>query len=207
MPSQGGATIPPYGLEETLGTSSFPVRMTVNPMQNGIEGNRPWTIESATVKDTQAIVSIFVANQDDAGLFQEPEGQVKRNVRDFLVARDPNGKVVACAGLHRDSAELAEIYGVAVLPELQGQGIGTILMRKCKEQAAVVQVAHLWLATIKPEYFRRYSFRPISRWRLPASVLLRKLAQVFQQPIQRWVPVLLGRHTFMKCNLLDGQHS
>jgi len=165
------------------------------------------TIEPATVNDTQAIVSVFIANQDDPGLFQEHEVEVRRNFRDFLVARESNGKVVACAALHRDSAELAEIYGVAVLPELQGQGIGTMLMRKCEERAAAGQVTHLWLATIKPEYFRRYSFRPISRWSLPTPVLLRKLRQVFQQPVRRWAPVLLGRHTFMQRSLVDRRPS
>src|SRR5262249_29160040 len=157
--------------------------------------------------DTQAIVSIFIANKGDPGLFQEPEVEVRRTLRDFLVARDANGKVVACAGLHHDSAELAEIYGVAVLPEFQGQGIGAMLMQKCKERAATCRLAHLWLATVRHEYFRRYSFRPISRWSLPTSVLLRKFRHVFQQPVHRWVPVLLGRHTFMKCNLPDEQSS
>jgi amino-acid N-acetyltransferase len=165
------------------------------------------TIESAEEKDAQAIVSIFIANQDDPGLFQEPESEVKRNLRDFSVVRDADGKAIACAGLHRDSAELAEVYGVAVLPELQGRGIGAMLIRKCKERAAASQLTHLWLATVKPEYFQRYSFRPISRWSLPASVLLRKVRQVFLQPVQRWVPALLGRHTFMKCSLLDRQGS
>jgi len=159
------------------------------------------TIEPATLKDTQAIVSIFVANRDDTGLFQEPEAEVRRNLRDFFVARDASGKAVACAGLHRDSAELAEIYGVAVLPEVQGRGIGAMLMRKCQERAAASQVTQLWLATVKPEYFRRYAFRPISRWSLPRPVLLRKLRQVFHQPVARWAPVLRGRHTFMKCDL------
>ena len=161
------------------------------------------TIEPATGKDTQAIASIFMANKRDRGLFQEPEARVRSNLRDFLVARDTNREVVACAGLHRDSDELAEIYGVAVLPEFQGQGIGAVIIQRCKEEAAAKQMKHLWLATVKPEYFRRYSFHPISRWSLPAPILLRKLRQVFQQPVQRWVPVLLGRHTFMKCDLLD----
>src|SRR5262249_58547055 len=119
----------------------------------------------------------------------------------FLVVRDPNGSVVACLGLHRDSKELAEVYGVAVLPDLQGRGIGTILMEKCKERAVAGRLKLLWLATVKPEYFVRYSFRPISRWSLPTSVLLRKLPLVFQQPIRRWLPALFGRHTFMTCDL------
>jgi len=158
-------------------------------------------VESATTKDTQAIISIFAANQDDPGLFQESEAEVRRNLKDFLVARDAAGRAVACAGIHRDSAELAEIFGVAVLPEFQGQGIGAALMRECKERAAASRLMHLWLATVKPEYFRRFLFRPISRWSLPAPVLLRKLRQVLRQPVQRWVPALRGRHTFMQCSL------
>ena len=161
------------------------------------------TIDSAAAEDTQSIVSIVFANKSDPGLFQETQAQVRRNLRDFLVVRDANGRVVACLGLHRDSPELAEVYGVAVLPELQGQGIGAMLMQKCKERAVASQLTSLWLATVKPEYFRRYSFLTISRWSLPPSVLLRKFRQVLQQPVQRWVPVLLGRHTFMKCDLRE----
>jgi len=120
---------------------------------------------------------------------------------DFLVARDANSEVVACLGLHRDTNELAEIYGVAVLPKFQGQGIGTMLIHECKRRAVAADVSLLWLATVKPEYFSRHSFRPTSRWDLPASVHGRKLRLTFQQPALRWVPALLGRYTFMTCDL------
>lgn len=160
-------------------------------------------VERARTEDAKSIVSILVANRGDPGLFQEAEEQVRRNLGDFLVTLDPDGKVVGCAGMHRDSEELAEIYGVAVRPEYQGRGIGGMLMQKCKERATENHVKNLWLATIKPDYFRRYSFEPVSRWTLPSSVLLRKLRQVFQQPVNRWVPVLCGRHTFMWCRLED----
>jgi len=159
------------------------------------------TIKPATMGDTDAIVTIFNSNKADPGLFQEPMAEVRKNIGDFLVGRDARDKVVACLGLHQDSDELAEVYGVAVLPKLQGQGIGTILMQKCKERALANQLTCLWLATVKPEYFRRYSFYPASRWALPTSVLLRKLHLVFQQPVSRWIPALFGRHTFMKCDL------
>jgi hypothetical protein len=53
-------------------------------------------------------------------------------------------------------------------------------------------------ATVKPEYFSRYAFQPMSRWELPASVLLRKLGQVSHQPGTRWLRTLSGRHTFMR---------
>ena len=92
------------------------------------------TIDSAAAEDTQSKVSIFLANKSDPGLFQETQAQVRRNLRDFLVVRDANGGVVACLGLHRDSPELAEVYGVAVLPELKGRGLVQCSCRSAKNE-------------------------------------------------------------------------
>jgi N-acetylglutamate synthase-like GNAT family acetyltransferase len=96
---------------------------------------------------------------------------------------------------------VAEVYAVAVTPQCQGHGIGRQLVQACQQHARAGSFRHLWLATVKPGYFSRYGFRPVSRWDLPASVLLRKLRQTFQQPVGRWLPVLLGRHTFMRKTL------
>jgi len=106
--------------------------------------------------------------------------------------------VVGCAALHRYSSTMAEILGVALRPAFQGQGIGLLLMQHCECVAKNAGIGRLWLATIKPAYFARFGYKPISRWDLPASVLLRKLGQVFQQPVGRWLPAIFGRHTFMQ---------
>ena len=160
-------------------------------------------IELAVAKDVDEIVALFKANQTDPGLFQQSQTEVTRNLTDFEVARDARGRVVGCAGLHRESDELGEIFGVAVHPEFQGQGVGTALINGCKQRAVANGMNRLWLATVKVDYFRRHSFHTISRWSLPTSVRLRKLMPVFRQPIRRWVPVLLGRHTVMACDLRD----
>lgn len=146
-----------------------------------------------------AISSVLALNRDDPGLFQESATAVARTLGDFFVARNEAGKIVGCAGLHRDSSELAEVYAVAVTPQCQGQGIGRLLMQVCQQHARSSGIRHLWLATVKPDYFSRYGFQPISRWELPTSVLLRKVRQTFQQPCGRWLPALIGRHTFMRC--------
>jgi amino-acid N-acetyltransferase len=163
--------------------------------------NGTLTIKPATTYDAAVISSVLAANRDDRGLFQESVDAVVRTIEDFFVARDDAGRVVGCAGLHRDSPKLAEIYAVAVMPQCQGQGVGQQLMQACKQRASSAGVQHLWLATVKPEYFMRYGFQVISRWELPASTLLRKLRQTFQQPLRRWLPALVGRHTFMRCAL------
>jgi|HubBroStandDraft_6_1064221.scaffolds.fasta_scaffold5201004_1 hypothetical protein len=40
------------------------------------------TIEPATEKDTEDMVSISIANQDDSGLFQEPEADASWTLKD-----------------------------------------------------------------------------------------------------------------------------
>lgn len=163
--------------------------------------NQALTIKPATTGDATAISSVLAANRDDRGLFQESGEAIVRTIEDFFVARDGAGQVVGCAGLHRDSSELAEVYAVAVTPQCQGQGVGRQLMQVCKQVARSQGIPHLWLATVKPEYFNRYGFQVISRWELPAATLLRKLRQTFRQPVERWLPALSGRHTFMRCAL------
>jgi N-acetylglutamate synthase-like GNAT family acetyltransferase len=163
-------------------------------------------IEPATPSDAPSIASVFFANRDDHGLFREREAELRLSWPNFLVARDANGTVVGCAGLHRDPHGWAEIFGVAVLPGLQNQGIGSMLMRGWIDEAAAKGVAHLWLATMKPDYFARFSFRPMPSHELPAAVRLRKLWRVFHQPIDRWGPVLIGRrHVFMQRELSEAR--
>lgn len=163
--------------------------------------NQTTTIAPATTQDAASISVVLAANRDDPGLFQKSAAAVAHSIEDFFVARNITGEIVGCAGLHRDSPQLAEIHAVAVLPKCQGQGIGRLLMNACARRATEGRIPVLWLATIKPGYFSQYGFQPIPRWELPASVLLRKLAQVFEQPAARWLGALFGKHTFMRRTL------
>jgi amino-acid N-acetyltransferase len=162
--------------------------------------NEGITIRPATTGDAVAISGVLALNRDDPGLFQESGTAVARTLGDFFIALK-DAEIVGCGGLHQDSPELAEVYAVAVRPQYQGQGIGRQLMEACQQRASSNGTRHLWLATVKPEYFSRYGFQPISRWELPAAVLLRKLRQTLQQPSGRRLPALFGKHTFMRCEV------
>lgn len=162
--------------------------------------NEKINIRIAEAGDAAAISSVLALNRSDLGLFQESASAVAHTIGDFFVACTEAG-LIGCAALHRDSAELAEVYAVAVAPQCQGLGIGRQLMEACLQRARSNGTRHLWLATVKPEYFFRYGFQPFSRWELPAFVLLRKLRMIFQQPSRRWVPAMFGKHTFMRCTV------
>jgi amino-acid N-acetyltransferase len=155
-------------------------------------------VRRAADADVPSILQVLRSNRDDRSLFQQPEHQVRRTLGDFLVTVGEGGGVTGCAALHWHSPDNAEILAVAVLPELQGKGVGTRLLKECVAQALRTNAdVQLWLATAKPQYFARFGFDPVSRFRLPVGVLWTKFRLMFQQPAGRWIPAIAGRHTFM----------
>ena len=155
-------------------------------------------IVAATKSDIERIVRLLEENKNDPSMFVRSIKDVSRNIRDFLVARDGDDLTIGCAALHRHTSSEAEILSVAIFPKIQGKGLGSMLTRECIKIAKEQNLGHLWLATVKPEYFSRFGFVPFVRWKLPITVLLAKLRQILQQPVARWGPAILGEFTFME---------
>ena len=156
------------------------------------------SLRNARSEDVRAIAGLFRANRSDVSLFQQSEPQIRRNLSDFVLAEDREAAVLGCIALHWHSAVIAEILGLTVDPDRQRRGVGTLLTEKCISLALAGNADILWLATAKPDFFARLGFTELSKWQLPLSVLFIKFCLVFQQPLSRWLPAILGRHTFMK---------
>ncbi|MFF3223065.1 GNAT family N-acetyltransferase [Nocardia suismassiliense] len=154
-------------------------------------------VRRARQADVEAIRRVLAANAADASLFQQSSGRIRRNLDDFVVALEA-GRQVGCAALRHHSRTNAEILAVAVDPDAHGRGVGAMLVRACMTEAESAGATFVWLATEKPDYFARFGFRPMSKWQLPLRIVLHKVRLVFEQPARRWLPALLGRHTFMR---------
>jgi amino-acid N-acetyltransferase len=156
-------------------------------------------IRPAVEPDAPGIVAVLVALRDEPSLFQRSESDVRQTIGDFTVAEAERRRVLACAALHRHSAIAGEILSVAVLPEVQGLGIGGRLIDECVRRARESGLRQVWLGTIKPAYFARFDFTPRPLWEFVATpaVLATKMRAVYAQPLDRWLPALLGRYTFM----------
>jgi N-acetylglutamate synthase-like GNAT family acetyltransferase len=162
------------------------------------------TIRAATPSDVSAIARVLRANANDDSLFQQEEHQIRADVGSFRVA-ELDKEVVGSAALIRRSDGRAEILGVGVAPGHQGRGVGSALIATLVDVARREGVALLWLGTAKPEYFARFGFERMSRWRLPVTLLLYKLRLVFGQRAERWIPAVFGHHVFMRhASLNDG---
>jgi amino-acid N-acetyltransferase len=152
---------------------------------------------SAEIKDAPHIVAVITANLTDPSLFRRSPKDIQRHIGDFVVASDDTGTIVGCAALHRHKGGIGEVLSVAVAPERHGTGVGGLLVIECLARARADGLKWVWLATLKPAYFARFGFAPMSRWQLPLGILAGKLGAVVQQPIRRWGPALAGRPTFM----------
>ncbi len=155
-------------------------------------------MSSVAPEEVDAIVATIEANRGDSAMFLRSRSDVRQNVSDFIVAKEPDGQVLGCAAVHKHTTFVAEILSVSVVPSSQGRRIGQLLVETALTNARAQGAAQIWLTTSKPDYFSRLGFEPISRWDLPVSVLLKKLRQVFTQPPARWLPALFGRFTFME---------
>ncbi|MHA2385633.1 MAG: arsenic resistance N-acetyltransferase ArsN2 [Candidatus Thorarchaeota archaeon] len=103
-----------------------------------------------------------------------PSEGVKDHISNFLSLRsdddDPNLAPWGCVGLeiYGDSALLRSM---AISPEHQGKGLGTVLTKAIIEDAQEKGIKTLFLLTDTAEdFFRRFGFRVVEREHVPDDV-------------------------------------
>lgn len=92
------------------------------------------------------------------------------NIRDFHVLEDEDGHVVGVAGLHVLWRDLAEIRGLAVHPDRQGQGLGRWLVLACEREARDLGLPRVFAWTLQVGFFKGLGYRVTTREALPPKV-------------------------------------
>lgn len=67
-------------------------------------------------------------------LMRSPEF-VETHLQDYRIVRSPDAALLGCAALDEYSPSLAELVSLAVVPEVQGQGIGKLLIEAIEDLA------------------------------------------------------------------------
>jgi len=126
-------------------------------------------IEKAKASDAtsiQQLINHFV-NQDD--ILPRALSEIYENIRDFFVVREGN-QVIACAGLHIDWIDLAEIKSLAAIEEDQHQGIGSSLVQACLNEAKELGITTVYCLTRRPSFFEEQGFHLVDKMELPRKV-------------------------------------
>ncbi len=126
-------------------------------------------VEKAKISDTIEIHKLINYFADRSEMLARSLSEIYENIRDFFVVRE-GGRAIACAALHINWADLAEIKSVAVAEDRQRQGIGSQLIEACLQEARELGITTVFCLTYKPGFFERFGFSQVDKMELPQKV-------------------------------------
>jgi amino-acid N-acetyltransferase len=114
-------------------------------------------VRRARTSDVTAIRGLVDTYAPDRRLLSKATVVLYEDVQEFRVA-EVDGRVVGCGALHVMWEDLAEVRTVAVLPEAQGLGVGSALLRALLDGARDLGVRRVFCLTFETGFFARHGF-------------------------------------------------
>ncbi len=131
--------------------------------------NPNYKVEKARITDALQIHKLINTFASRGEMLARPLSEIYENIRDYVVVR--KGKqVIACAALHVNWEDMAEIKSVAVAEDSQKQGIGDMIIKACLSDARELGIPTVFCLTYKPEFFKRFGFTEVDKMELPQKV-------------------------------------
>ena len=126
-------------------------------------------VKKARISDVPQMQELVNSFASKGQMLPRALSEMYENLRDYFVIRY-GGKVIACAALHINWSDLAEIRSVAVSEEKQNQGVGALLLEACLNEARSLGIMRLFCLTYKPDFFQKLGFRLVDKMELPRKV-------------------------------------
>jgi len=126
-------------------------------------------VKKATISDALQMHRLINDFASKGEMLARPLSEIYEHIRDYFIVKDGE-KVIACAALHVNWSDLAEIKSVAVAEDSQKQGIGDQLIKACLEDAKCLGISTVFCLTYKPAFFERFGFAQIDKMELPHKV-------------------------------------
>lgn len=134
-------------------------------------------VRPARTADVTAIRELIRAYTDDGRLLAKAQVTLFESVQEFVIA-ERDAQIVGCGALHVMWEDLAEVRSLAVLPELQGHGVGSAMLTTLLERARAIGVGRVFCLTFEVDFFAGHGFVEIDS--TPVS------HDVFQQLLQSY---------------------
>ena len=134
-------------------------------------------VRPARTADVTAIRELIRAYTEDGRLLAKAQVTLFESVQEFVIA-ERDAQIVGCGALHVMWEDLAEVRSLAVLPELQGHGVGSAMLTTLLERARAIGVGRVFCLTFEVDFFASHGFVEIDS--TPVS------HDVFQQLLQSY---------------------
>lgn len=126
-------------------------------------------VEKARIGDVPQMHQLVNSFAEKDEMLARPLSEIYENIRDYFVIREGE-RVLACAALHVNWADLAEIKSVAVVEDKQEQRVGAQLIEACLAEAEEIGIPTVFCLTYKPAFFEKFGFSQVEKMELPRKV-------------------------------------
>lgn len=130
----------------------------------------PVTLHKANTTDIPAIFTLINTYAQKDVLLPRPLGSLYETIRDFVVAKDTEQKIVGAGALHIVWENLSEIRSLAVDPSKTRTGIGKTLVEYLIAEAIQLNIREVFALTYKAEFFQKCGFEIVSKDIFPQKV-------------------------------------
>jgi len=98
--------------------------------------------------------------------------EIYDHLRDFFVMEDPSKEedIIGVCALGICWEDLAEIRSLAVTEGCQGKDVGSLLVNRCLEEAALMGVKKVFTLTYVTGFFSKIGFKQIEKSALPHKI-------------------------------------
>lgn len=127
------------------------------------------SVEKASITDVPQMHKLINYFADKGEMLSRPLSEIYEDIRDYFIIKDGE-RVIACAALHVNWSDLAEIRSVAVAEDSQGQGVGDRLIRACLKDAKKLGIPTVFCLTYKPGFFEKFGFTQVDKMELPQKI-------------------------------------
>ncbi|MEJ5348446.1 MAG: N-acetyltransferase [Desulfosoma sp.] len=128
-------------------------------------------IRKARIQDAKGLHRILNAFAAEGKLLPRSLSDLYTHIREFVVWESPEtGEILGCCCLHIVWEDLAEVRSLAVLPQFQGRGIGTSLVRECLQEAKDLGIHRVFALTYEIRFFEKLGFRITEKQSFPQKI-------------------------------------
>jgi amino-acid N-acetyltransferase len=127
-------------------------------------------VRPATLADVPALERVMAPYVATGDLLPRSDYDLCRHIKEYVVAEDGAGTLVACGSLKVYSRDLAELAGLAVRRDHQGAGLGRAIVAALLEEARRMGLGEVFALTRQAAFFARLGFRLADKVEFPLKV-------------------------------------
>lgn len=127
-------------------------------------------VEKARISDAQQMHELVNKFADKGEMLPRALSEIYEDIRDYFIIRDSKQNVIACVALHINWSDLAEIRTLAVSEAKRKQGLGSLLIKSCLDEAKELGIPTVFCLTYKPIVFEKNGFVQLDKMELPRKI-------------------------------------